>query len=63
MSWTYFVIIGVILTVIFLIFSAIQKDKYLANSKKAEKLANARIKAARKAAAAEKAAAGAQAEA
>lgn len=63
MSWTYFVIIGVILVVIFLIFSAIQKDKYLANSKKAEKIANARIKAARKAAAAEEAAAKAQAEA
>ena len=63
MSWTYFVIIGVILAIIFLIFSFIQRDKYLQNSKKAEKIANARIKAARKAAAAEEAAAKARAEA
>lgn len=63
MSWTYFVIIGVILAIIFLIFSFIQRDKYLQNSKKAEKIANARIKAARKAAAAEEAAAQARAEA
>ena len=51
MSWTYFLIIGVILALIMLIFSFIQRDEYLVQARKAEKLAARRAKlAAREAA-------------
>ena len=44
MSWTYFVIIGVILALIMLLFSFIQRDTYLVKAKKAEKLAARKAK-------------------
>lgn len=51
MSWTYFVIIGIILSLIMLLFSFIQRDEYLVQARKAEKLAARRAKiAAREAA-------------
>lgn len=44
MSWTYFLIIGVILALIMLLFSFIQRDTYLVKAKKAEKLAARKAK-------------------
>ncbi len=56
MSWSYFLIIGVILALIMLIFSFAQRDQYLIKSRKAEKLALRKAKIeAREAAAAAKA--------
>ncbi len=58
MSWSYFVIIGVILAAIMLIFSLFQRDTYLIKARKAEKLAARKAKiAAREEAAAAAAAA------
>lgn len=54
MSWTYFVIIGAILGIVVGIFAFIQRDTYLVNARKKEKLANKKIKEARKQAALEK---------
>lgn len=44
MSWSYFVIIGVILALIMLIFTLIQRDSYLIKAKKEEKLAARKAK-------------------